>query len=421
MSLFELRNYQKDIISNTITHFKCNDKAILNMCCGSGKTITSLAIAKELNSEKILILVPSLVLLNQWISNISLIFTDKKIAKYRKNITEFDILISTYHNSKNINEFIDITFDLIILDECHHLTGDLTKLRTKSFFHTFNLKKKKQLSLTATIKKINKKIDNKIDNTSIDYFGNIIAEYNIEWGVLNKVITDFEIQLLIVNTPVINSLLIKITKKDHQLCFSAYIALRYIKDSNSKNVLIYANTIKNAEEIIKNCESILKKNVINTNKIIKLHNCTSKSDFTLSDLDKNNYNILVSVYSLGEGFDLPELDTVIFAENMTSEIRIIQSMLRPCRLFPNKHKALIVLPIICQNNVATQNDFKKIRLIINSLNNHDKDIANYYFSKITASEMIKNNFAFVNYDLTTVNKFLNNIITSKNQFSIVEC
>lgn len=38
--------------------------------------------------------------------------------------------------------------------------------------------------------------------------------------------------------------------------------------------------------------------------------------------------IIACVYCLGEGYDIPLLDGVVFAENMTSNIRIVQSALR---------------------------------------------------------------------------------------------
>lgn len=46
--MIEIRDYQNTVINKAIHHFIDNDKTILNMCCGSGKTITSLLIAKKI-------------------------------------------------------------------------------------------------------------------------------------------------------------------------------------------------------------------------------------------------------------------------------------------------------------------------------------------------------------------------------------
>ena len=46
-------------------------------------------------------------------------------------------------------------------------------------------------------------------------------------------------------------------------------------------------------------------------------------DKVLSNFGSSKYGIISCVYCLGEGWDFPLLDGVVFAENMTSNIRII--------------------------------------------------------------------------------------------------
>jgi superfamily II DNA or RNA helicase len=100
--MIEIRNYQNTIINKTIHHFIDNDKALLNMCCGSGKTITSLLIAKKMKVRKLLILVPTIILVNQWIKNISTIFKNKSIKTFKNNdVDKYEIIISTYHDGNS--------------------------------------------------------------------------------------------------------------------------------------------------------------------------------------------------------------------------------------------------------------------------------------------------------------------------------
>lgn len=417
MDIITIRDYQNEIIETTIKYFDNNDKAILNMCCGSGKTITSLFLSKKLNVKKLLILVPSVILLNQWFDIILHIFPNKKIKAFRKNIKNFDILISTYHNSLSIKQ-LNFEFDLIILDECHHLTGSSDNLNSydRIYLHALNILSKKQLGLTATLKKI--KTKNIIDNYSTEYFGDIIVNKNIKWGIDNNIITDFNIQLLIINDDI---LLYDINKiNNNRLYLSAYIALYNLSNKISTNILIYANKIKHIDEIMLYINLLLNNNIFLFNQKVDIYKCTSDTNYDISNLDNNNYNILCSVYSLGEGFDLPFLDSVIFSENMTSDIRIVQSMLRPCRNFNTKKIALIVVPIICNQYIAYNDEFKKIRQIIKSINNDQEYINNYYLSKITFHELniISNKNIIINYDLIKINKYLDNIIMSKNEFKL---
>ena len=67
----------------------------------------------------------------------------------------------------------------------------------------------------------------------------------------------------------------------------------------------------------------------------------------ISNFRNSQYGILTCVYCLGEGWDFPLLDAVVFAENMSSNIRILQAALRASKKYnrdPYK-KTKIILPI----------------------------------------------------------------------------
>lgn len=88
------------------------------------------------------------------------------------------------------------------------------------------------------------------------------------------------------------------------------------------------------------------------------------------------------MYCLGEGWDIPLLDAVVFAENMSSSIRIVQSALRASRkdtLQPNKI-AKIILPILNNDDWLENNDLKKVQEVIYQMGVEDETI----IQKITA-------------------------------------
>lgn len=418
--MIEIRDYQNTIINKAIHHFIDNDKTILNMCCGSGKTITSLLIAKKMKVRKLLVLVPTIILVNQWIKNIHIIFKNKVVSTFNNNNNDnYEIIISTYHNAYKIKNN-NLEFDLVILDEFHHLTGNITNITNdnNNFLHALNINSIKQLSLTATIKKLSNK--NSIDNLNLDYFGECIANYNIGWGINNDVITDFDIQILL--TDINNNDFIADT-----LYLSAFIALKNIESKLSNHILIYSNKIVHCELIIKYIKQLINDKIFKLPDNIIYFDYTSKSDKILPDIiNEYDYSIITSVYSLGEGFDLPKMDTVIFSENMTSEIRIIQSALRPCRKYFNKERALIILPIIYNNGIAIKSDFSKIKKFINAIeNSHELDkefilsrlkIIDYSIQKKKSFYNIETNY----YDNNNINRILKNIILSKNDFNILD-
>ena len=58
---------------------------------------------------------------------------------------------------------------------------------------------------------------------------------------------------------------------------------------------------------------------------------SNKQNEILNKFTTHMYGIITCIYCLGEGWDLPLLDGVVFSENMISYIRTLQSSLRPCR------------------------------------------------------------------------------------------
>jgi hypothetical protein len=99
----------------------------------------------------------------------------------------------------------------------------------------------------------------------------------------------------------------------------------------------------------------------------------------LEQFEKTKYGILTCVYCLGEGWDFPLLDGVVFAENMTSNIRIVQSALRASRKhadYPDK-RAKIILPVLDLDEYVdgTQTiDLLKVREVVRQMGMEDAKI-----------------------------------------------
>jgi hypothetical protein len=99
----------------------------------------------------------------------------------------------------------------------------------------------------------------------------------------------------------------------------------------------------------------------------------------INNFENAKFGIITCVYCLGEGWDFPLLDGVVFAENMTSNIRIVQSALRASR--KNKKdvnkKTKIILPILNRDDWLENNensDLKKVREVIYQMSLEDETI-----------------------------------------------
>ena len=98
---------------------------------------------------------------------------------------------------------------------------------------------------------------------------------------------------------------------------------------------------------------------------------------TIANFVKSQKSIICCVFCLGEGWDLPLLDGVVFGENMTSGIRIVQAALRPCRKNQIGKIAKIIIPILYTEDLLTNednNDFKKIKQILYQMGLDDVSI-----------------------------------------------
>ena len=99
----------------------------------------------------------------------------------------------------------------------------------------------------------------------------------------------------------------------------------------------------------------------------------------LDTYSNSKYGIIVCVYCLGEGYDNPIIDAVVFAENMSSNIRILQAALRGSRkniLEPTKITK-IILPILNRIDWLEDNqnsDLKKVRQVIYQMGLEDETI-----------------------------------------------
>ena len=223
------RTYQIEIIEKAKLHYLKNEKGILVIPCGVGKTLISLWIAQELKTESILIGVPNLLLLNQWSEIFNILFPNipflkisgnvniDNICNFLKTNNKKCIVITTYSSSHKLFSAIKVNpfvFDIKILDEVHHLTTynmEFAKT-TKSYIHILNILSLKQLSLTATIKNLEcldkdcKDSNLIVSNDNINYFGEIIIQKCLLWAINENIICDYVIQTFITTDDVFNDL-----------------------------------------------------------------------------------------------------------------------------------------------------------------------------------------------------------------------
>ena len=406
------RDYQNEIIDKSIKYFQLNDKGLLSLICGVGKTLISLWITLKLNLNRILIGVPNTLLLEQWKEvikgnneyygiafDINILIVDKdcnknKIMTFLKD-NEKCIVITTYHSSIKILEATNelnngYKFDMKINDECHHLTTSnmdySSECSRRTFIQMLNIKSIKQISLTATLKEIMNSGESKvISNENKDIFGEIIDKKNMIWAIDKEIICDYVVQTIITDNieldKIINEFEISV-ECDRRLLLSAYITLKSITEKHSHHLLIYTNNQENADKIIHYSNLLIEHKYFNSDNLFfdSYHSGLDdiKQASVINNFDKYKNSFISCVYSLGEGWDFPKLDGVVFAEKMSSNIRIVQSALRASRKNTNETNkmAKMIIPILYNDDWLNNDndDFKKVKEIIYQLGLEDKSI-----------------------------------------------
>lgn len=392
LDVINLYPFQKDV--DIVNFLIKNKKGILNWICRLGKTIKSIDTLIKLGCKKICIGVPSTQLLKQWENKLKkhcshkiILIGDNHcpniIKEYKEN--EELIILTTYSSSHKFKE-VGVSFDLKILDEVHHLTytEELDDKCSKSFKDILDIKSKYQLSLTATIK-ISKV--NTVGNDNESVFGKIIDSKSLKWAIENGWICDYEIC-----TPIIDkdSYVEKYEELEKNLTFdidlviSCIQQLEVLKLNNHSHIINYTNKIENSKickEIIDKLLTLEEYQVLSISFVNEYvsDTTTKKQEDILDNYKKSGKGILHSCFKLGEGFDEEVVDMVCISENMVSNIRILQSLLRPhtkSKINPEK-KALILLPIIVDDEYKPYEEdekFKKVIDIIDIISTTDDNV-----------------------------------------------
>jgi superfamily II DNA or RNA helicase len=399
------RNYQETIIKTSYEYFQTNEKGLLIIPCGVGKTLVSLWITQELISNTILIGVPNKLLLKQWEEVIRALYPNipylivsggvyiENIISFMKNHKKC-IIITTYSSAHKVyaaTQNVDFIFSMKIHDEVHHLTAKNMRLAftRRKYIQMLNIPCVKQLSLTATLKQLESEYEHDdliVSNDNVAYFGEIIDRKPLLWAINENIVCDYVIQTIITKEEQLEQQLSRfniIEENDKRLFLSAYASLKSINDEHSHHLLIYSNNKDNSLKLIQYIKMLLDYKYFEISDLYysNYHSEMKSKDQKeiINNFEKAKFGIITCVYCLGEGYDNHNIDAVVFAENMSSNIRIVQSALRASR--KNKHQpnkiTKIILPILNKDDWLENNnnpDLKKVREVIYQMGLEDETI-----------------------------------------------
>lgn len=298
------------------------------MACGTGKTLIVLEWLKLFPNEKTIIFVPNSLLLHQWANQLPGCI--KVGSDYNGHIDlSKNLYVCIYNSAIHLKTIENV--DTTIIDEGHHLEGILETKEDdyEQFQMTYrneilNLTKRRWF-LSATL-----------DETEVDF------RYDFETAITEKYLSDYDIII-----PVFDK---DVNIKDGLVSLlNDRLDLRY--------VLAYCNSTKQGKKFT---ELLIENDI--TAAYLDANTNVDERLRIIKKFESGEYRVLVSVYVLSEGIDIPRASTCLFVEPRCSKINITQCIGRVLRLHANKNFAHVILP----SNEEEKTLFNFLRVISNA-------------------------------------------------------
>lgn len=349
----QLRPYQEEAILAIKESFKDCKRQYIEMPTGSGKTITFLKYAKD-NHKNILIIVPSVELQKQCYETASRLFDPKQITRkgngYDEKISNnpalnnghVHICITNSLKPAYTQRLISIGFDLLILDECHHVQGSsyrrliesLSKLKDLCILGvTATPDRRDGISIKTQLFKRSFKVsmEKLIEQGYLSDLEGYIVKTNIDISDLDNHNGDFSL----------SELYKRLSSKNRN-----EIILNVCKDISERRNLVFCINIRHAQEVSR----LLNDNGLKSQAIYGEMDQVKKKQI-LCDFRSGKINFLCNCQLLTEGFDEPSIDGIVLARPTSSRSLFIQMIGRGLRLYPGKEYCKVV--DIVDNNAKT--------------------------------------------------------------------
>ena len=338
-------------------------RGIVKVVTGGGKTVFAIHCLKqyleENPSNSILIVVPSIALLDQWYEGLLQSYDANQLSLNGggEHLEELSMItISTIDSVKNIIDKFDASQTLLIVDECHKIgTEKRGETLTNNWHATLGLSATPERDYDDNFYIIIKKI-----------LGDIIFDYDYIDAREDEVIVNFKLlYAYAAMTPEEEDEYKKFTKSIHRR--AATIGGNNMNDYPLKMMIFNrARMVKNSKNRIPFGIELLQKYkrdswivftenkkqakefnaIINTkgyqSAIYNTDLDATEREENLNNFKSGNLNVLVSCTALDEGFDMPEADGAMILSASSSKRQRIQRMGRVLRITANKQNALIV-------------------------------------------------------------------------------
>lgn len=383
---FKLRDYQIEAI-NMVKENKKN--VIINLPTGTGKN--SVIIYSFLENKKYLILVPRIILMDQFKKEIIKHFPKMKnniqlIGDSNNTFDENKLITICVFNSVHLIENYCMNFEKIFIDEAHHINKPAIYYENEDDEYTNNNNITVDNDSMDT-EDIIQELNGNSNNDSEEYYS------DDESIITEETKDDIEDELVNVKnyTKIINSLVqysnnvylsATIDSTDNFEHYSkdirSMIDLKYLCDyqihvpifsddptnkniceyllKNYRNIIIYCNSQKEGKLVNKLMNGLQ----LNSSEYIDCNTSKKSRDDIINKYKDGEIPFLINVRILVEGFDAPITKGVCFLHLPTNKTTLIQIIGRSLRLHSTKTIANIILPFSSREDEKNICNFLKV-------------------------------------------------------------
>jgi len=400
------RPHQELAVRAIVEGFRSEDRGQAIMACGTGKTFMSILAAEALEAQTVLVLVPSIWLVSQtlsewaqsWSGDFSFlaVCSDSNVGKGSfsdgfsnslgvPSVTDPDsienfcrlarskksVIFSTYQSSPAITEAIaridGFQFDFAIADESHR-TATASGSAFTEVHEGLAPYLKKSLFMTATPRIISEKAAKGLESRGFKtydmsdgkHFGPVFFELPFSRAIEEGLLVDYEAVITVVDEEVFRDAV-----KDRELLRTddgvdldadellAMVGLaRRIHEHKIRRVITFHTRVKNAERFAKYFPRIARWVYPESESFIDIvhHSISAKTPaadrrLRMAALSQEGPStaIVSNARVLTEGVDLPSVDAIAFIDPKNSVVDIVQAIGRALRLAPNKERGHILV------------------------------------------------------------------------------
>lgn len=366
-----------------------NSRGQIRLPPGYGKTQIGCCIFPIQNGMKrILILVPSIKLAQETLNRVRTFHINNFNINYFHyfevhsegvtvsiddiNACEHVCVVGVYNSVAKLHEATE--FDIIIFDEAHRTAiksrhgadndDEITETHFTLALSNNNVVAKLRLFMTATPRIISND-DNSMSNT--DKYGDVIYSMTIRDAVKQNIINDYKIWMYVKTHE--DDLNIETDGERFALL------IKFLDQCTGNKTLVVCRSIKSCTFVASKLPQRTSGNVYSVHSKMNKHDVNQQITAFKSTNEKS---CLCAVNMFKEGIDCPAIDSVVFYDERSSVIDVLQIVGRGLRHKPNVQ--FTDVGVLCSINPSQrldeQSEMRYLRMIIQNMFDYNEEITN---------------------------------------------